>query len=216
VSPGRDKTHSHRPGAQCGAAGVPANDRQDREILVRRGCLLPAHHGSWKKDGGPNARMRPPGEGWALRKPESSSNRNPAASVQLGIGGPESDCFRPNPRRKLRRGSRRRSTRCCTGETLRPGRTCRFGSTVSCRVGPNTTGQADDAIEWHVRERARRFLCRRHKLRVSGTGRFGYAEIPGRWEWSTSTRRACHEGPCMLAREARPRAGCGRSASPVR
>jgi RNA-directed DNA polymerase len=42
------------------------------------------------------------------------------------------------------------------------------------------TGQADDAIEWHVRERARRFLCRRHKLRVSGTGRFGYAEIHGK------------------------------------
>jgi len=42
------------------------------------------------------------------------------------------------------------------------------------------TGQADTAIEWHVRERARRFLCRRHKLRVSGTGRFGYAEIHGK------------------------------------
>ncbi len=42
------------------------------------------------------------------------------------------------------------------------------------------TGQADDAIGWHLRERARRFLCRRHKLRVSGTGRFGYAEIHGK------------------------------------
>src|ERR1700712_1278246 len=41
------------------------------------------------------------------------------------------------------------------------------------------TGQADDAIEWHVRGRVRRFLCRRHKLRVSGTSRFGYAEIHG-------------------------------------
>lgn len=40
------------------------------------------------------------------------------------------------------------------------------------------TGQADDAIEWHVRERARRFLCRRHKLRVSGTGRFGVRRDP--------------------------------------
>jgi hypothetical protein len=28
-------------------------------------------------------------------------------------------------------------------------------------------------------ERVRRFLCRRHKLRVSGTGRFGYAEVFG-------------------------------------
>jgi RNA-directed DNA polymerase len=42
------------------------------------------------------------------------------------------------------------------------------------------TGQADDAIEWHVRGRVRRFLCRRHKLRVSGTSRFGYAEIHGK------------------------------------
>lgn len=42
------------------------------------------------------------------------------------------------------------------------------------------TGQADEAVGWHVRERVRRFLCRRHKLRVSGTSRFGYAEIRGK------------------------------------
>ena len=41
------------------------------------------------------------------------------------------------------------------------------------------TGQADDAISWHVKERVRRFLCRRHKLRVSGTSRFGHAEVHG-------------------------------------
>jgi RNA-directed DNA polymerase len=41
------------------------------------------------------------------------------------------------------------------------------------------TGQADNAIRWHVTERVRRFLCRRHKLRVNGTNRFGYAEIYG-------------------------------------
>ncbi len=41
------------------------------------------------------------------------------------------------------------------------------------------TGQADDAIGRHVKERVRRFLCRRHKLRVSGTSRFGHAEIHG-------------------------------------
>jgi RNA-directed DNA polymerase len=39
------------------------------------------------------------------------------------------------------------------------------------------TVQADEAVGWHVRERVRRFLCRRHKVRISGTGRFGYAEI---------------------------------------
>jgi RNA-directed DNA polymerase len=42
------------------------------------------------------------------------------------------------------------------------------------------TSQADSAIGWHVRERVRRFLCRRHKLRVSGTSRFGYAEVHGK------------------------------------
>jgi hypothetical protein len=39
------------------------------------------------------------------------------------------------------------------------------------------TDQADEAVGWHVREWVRRFLCRRHKVRVSGTSRFGYAEI---------------------------------------
>jgi len=42
------------------------------------------------------------------------------------------------------------------------------------------TGQAYAAVCWHVRERVRRFLCRRHKLRVSGTSRFGYSEIHGK------------------------------------
>jgi RNA-directed DNA polymerase len=41
------------------------------------------------------------------------------------------------------------------------------------------TGQADTAIRWHVTDRVRRFLCRRHKMRVSGTSRFGYAEVYG-------------------------------------
>jgi RNA-directed DNA polymerase len=42
------------------------------------------------------------------------------------------------------------------------------------------TGQADTAIRWHVIQRVRQFLCRRHKLRVSGTSRFGYAEVYGK------------------------------------
>lgn len=42
------------------------------------------------------------------------------------------------------------------------------------------TGQADNAIGRHVAERVRRFLCRRHKLRVRGTSRFGYAEVYGK------------------------------------
>jgi RNA-directed DNA polymerase len=42
------------------------------------------------------------------------------------------------------------------------------------------TGQSDTAVRWHVLDRVRRFLCRRHKLRVSGTGRFGYTEVFGK------------------------------------
>jgi RNA-directed DNA polymerase len=41
------------------------------------------------------------------------------------------------------------------------------------------TGQADNAVGRHVTERVRRFLCRRHKLRVSGTSCFGYGEVHG-------------------------------------
>ena len=42
------------------------------------------------------------------------------------------------------------------------------------------TAEADTAIRWHVLERVRRFLCRRHKLRVNGTRRFGYTEVYGK------------------------------------
>ena len=42
------------------------------------------------------------------------------------------------------------------------------------------TRQADQAVHHHVAARARRFLCRRHKLRVSGTSQFGYVEIFGK------------------------------------
>lgn len=41
------------------------------------------------------------------------------------------------------------------------------------------TGDADTAIRWHVATRARRFLCRRHKLRPQGASRFAMAEIYG-------------------------------------
>jgi RNA-directed DNA polymerase len=38
---------------------------------------------------------------------------------------------------------------------------------------------AYQAVRLHVAHRARRFLCRRHKLRIGGTGRFGLGEIYG-------------------------------------
>jgi RNA-directed DNA polymerase len=41
------------------------------------------------------------------------------------------------------------------------------------------TSQAYSAIHWHVGVRARRFLCRRHKLRVGETTRFGFGEVYG-------------------------------------
>ncbi len=42
------------------------------------------------------------------------------------------------------------------------------------------THQAYNTVGWHVRMRVRRFLCRRHKLRVRGTSRFGYSEVHGK------------------------------------
>ena len=42
------------------------------------------------------------------------------------------------------------------------------------------TWTADNAVNRHVLERVRRFLCRRHKLRVSGTSRFGGVEVYGK------------------------------------
>jgi RNA-directed DNA polymerase len=42
------------------------------------------------------------------------------------------------------------------------------------------TAEADTAIRWYVLERVRQFLCRRHKLRVNGTHRFGYTEVYGK------------------------------------
>lgn len=41
------------------------------------------------------------------------------------------------------------------------------------------TGAADGAIWWHVAGRARRFLCRRHKLRPQGAARFSAWEVYG-------------------------------------
>jgi RNA-directed DNA polymerase len=41
------------------------------------------------------------------------------------------------------------------------------------------TRQAYQAVRLHVAHRARRFLCRRHKLRIGGTGCFGLEEIYG-------------------------------------
>jgi RNA-directed DNA polymerase len=41
------------------------------------------------------------------------------------------------------------------------------------------TAEADTAIWWHVAGKARRFLCKRHKIRSPGTGRFSAWEVYG-------------------------------------
>ena len=41
------------------------------------------------------------------------------------------------------------------------------------------TAAADRAVWWHVARRARRFLCRRHKLRSQGVARFSASEVYG-------------------------------------
>jgi RNA-directed DNA polymerase len=41
------------------------------------------------------------------------------------------------------------------------------------------TGRSHQAVRSHVAHRVRRFLCRRHKLRIGGTGRFGWEEVHG-------------------------------------
>ena len=66
-------------------------------------------------------------------------------------------------------------------------------------------------VDIHVAERARNFLRRRHKL-PCGTARFSYAELHrelGVVELQSLLRR-------MRSSEICPRAGCGRSARPVR
>jgi RNA-directed DNA polymerase len=50
------------------------------------------------------------------------------------------------------------------------------------------TGDADQAIRWHVAGRVRRFLCRRHKL-PPGTGHFGFSEVYGKKVGVTDIRQ---------------------------
>lgn len=78
------------------------------------------------------------------------------------------------------------------------------------------TGQADDAIGWHVKEGFDVSCVGGTSFASAEPAASGTPRSMGRWESSTSTRCACTGDPCMLSREARPRAGCGRSASPVR
>ena len=57
------------------------------------------------------------------------------------------------------------------------------------------TSEADNAVSRHVLERVRRFLCRRHKLRVSGTSRFGYFEVYGEVGVSDIRQKRLHRRP---------------------
>lgn len=75
--------------------------------------------------------------------------------------------------------------------------------------------ESDQAIRWHTAGRVRQFLRRRHKL-PRGTGNFGLTEVYGKVGVLDLRQMRLQKRPCMPSRKARPRAGCGRSASPVR
>ncbi len=77
------------------------------------------------------------------------------------------------------------------------------------------TAKAYQALRWHVATRVRQFLRRRHKL-PSGTSRFGYLEIYGKVGVIYLHPTRLREAPRMPPREDCPRAGCGKSARPVR
>ncbi len=77
-------------------------------------------------------------------------------------------------------------------------------------------GKADTAIWRHVVRRARRFLCKRHKIRSQGSGRFSTWEIYGSAGVLDICRYRWRDAPRMPARETSPRAECGRTARSVR
>jgi RNA-directed DNA polymerase len=77
------------------------------------------------------------------------------------------------------------------------------------------TPKADQAICQHVATRVRKFLRRRHKLPI-GTGRFRYSEVYGEVGVLELHQMRLRQAPRMPSREARPRAGCGKTARPVR
>src|SRR3990172_4580534 len=98
-----------------------------------------------------------------------------------------------------------------------PGRVRAVG-TDTVRGVVNLSTELDQAhypsfriVDIHVTARARNFLRRRHKL-PTGTARFGYVEVHrdlGVVEVRSLLRR-------MPSSEISPRAGCGKSARPVR
>ena len=77
------------------------------------------------------------------------------------------------------------------------------------------TLRAYHAVQRHVASRVRRLLSRRHKL-PRGTGRFGFPEVYGNLGVIDLHQKRRRRSPRMPPCQARPRAGCGRSASPVR
>jgi RNA-directed DNA polymerase len=142
-------------------------------------------------------------------------------SVRSGTGKPGINSSAPGPRRRPRRGSRRRSTPCCSGVTPPRGRNCETGSTDSCWDGPNTSASASQAKRmmpsagtcWNGSDDSSvgGISCASAERDASATPR-----CLGKRGWSISSRCACDGGPCMPSREVRPRAGCGKSARPVR
>jgi RNA-directed DNA polymerase len=78
-----------------------------------------------------------------------------------------------------------------------------------------TRAQAYRAVDRYVTERVRHFLRRRHKVSSRGTRRYPAERIFGELG-VFQLRRFQLERPAHARCETRPRAGCGKTARPVR
>ena len=79
-------------------------------------------------------------------------------------------------------------------------------------LGP--VSKAYSAVDLHARRRLRRWLCDKHEEPRPGYKRFPEASLHSCLDWPSY-----HTGPRAFRgrkRESFPRAGCGKSASPVR
>ena len=82
------------------------------------------------------------------------------------------------------------------------------------RVG--TVVKAYATVMHHVRRRLRRWLCAKHKVRGSGWNRFSDAYLHGELDLFLFPGCAYYDPCAKTMRKSCPRAGCGKTARPVR
>jgi hypothetical protein len=82
------------------------------------------------------------------------------------------------------------------------------------RVG--TVVKAYVTVMHHVRRRLRRWLCAKHKVRGSGWNRFSDAYLHGELGLFLFPGCAYYDPCAKTMRKSCPRAGCGKTARPVR